>query len=281
MTPHTTVPPARVLAAFGHPHATARPLRGGEGRAWSTGLLVLKPVGDEVEAAWVGDVLSTVVEDGFRINRPVPSTAGGWVVDGWAAWHVLAGAHDTSGRWAEVLQVARRLNHALRTLARPAFLDARTSPWAVGDRVAWDEEPLVCVHGALRPVAERLAAHVRTEEGPSQVIHGDLTGNVLFAPGLAPGVIDFTLYWRPPVFCQAVVTVDALLWHRAAPSLLDVPGAVNRTSLLARAALFRLVASDRLALNQPEDTRDQYLRSTVTDHERVVGILDGVQRRSA
>lgn len=281
MTPHTTVPPGSVLAAFGHPHATARPLRGGEGRAWSTGRLVLKPVHDEVEAAWVGDVLSAVVEDGFRINRPVRSTAGGWVVDGWAAWHLLAGAHDTSGRWAEVLQVGRRLNHALRTLPRPAFLDARTSPWAVGDRVAWDEEPLVLVHDALRPVAERLAAHVRTEEGPSQVIHGDLTGNVLFAPGLRPGVIDFTPYWRPPAFCQAVVTVDALLWHRAPPSLLDVPGAVNRASLLARAALFRLVASDRLASNQPQGGRDHYLRSAVTDHERVVGILDGVHGRSA
>ena len=281
MTPHTTVPPGRVLADFGHPHATARLLRGGEGRAWSTGRLILKPVADEVEAAWLGDVLSTVVEDGFRINRPVRSTAGGWVVDGWAAWQVLAGAHDTSGRWAEVLQVARRLNHALRTLARPAFLDGRTSPWAVGDRVAWDEESLVLVHGVLRPVAERLAAHVRTEEGPSQVIHGDLTGNVLFAPGLAPGVIDFTPYWRPPVFCQAVVTVDALLWHQAAPSLLDVPWAVNRASLLARAALFRLVASDRLAQNQPQPGRDDYLRSTVTDHERVVGILDGVHGRSA
>ena len=281
MTPHTKVPPDRVLAAFGHPDATARPLRGGEGRAWSTGRLILKPVGEEVEAAWVGDVLSTVVEDGFRINRPVRSTAGGWVVDGWAAWHVLAGAHDTSGRWSEVLQIGRRLNHALRTLSRPAFLDARTSPWAVGDRVAWDEESLVLVHGVLRPVAERLAAHVRTEEGPSQVIHGDLTGNVLFAPGLPPGVIDVTPYWRPPAFCLAVVTVDALLWHRAAPSLLDAPGAVNRASLLARAALFRLVASDRLAQNQPQPGRDDYLRSTVTDHERVVGILDGVHGRSA
>ena len=151
----------------------------------------------------------------------------------------------------------------------------------MGDRVAWDEEPLVLAHGALRPVAERLAAHVRTEEGPSQVIHGDLTGNVLFAPGLAPGVIDFTPYWRPPVFCQAVVTVDALLWHGAAPFLLDVPGAVNRASLLARAALFRLVASDRLASNQPQGARDHYLRGTVIDHERVVGILDGLHGGSA
>jgi uncharacterized protein (TIGR02569 family) len=243
--------------------------------------VVLKPVDDEVEASWVAEVLSTLVEEGFRINRPVGSTAGGWVVDGWSAWHVLAGAHDTTGRWAEVLQVARHLNEALRPLARPAFLDARTSAWAVGDRMAWDEEPLVLVHGALRPVAERLAAHRRAhDDGPGQVIHGDLTANVLFAPGLAPGVIDFTPYWRPPTFCQAVVTVDAVLWHGATPLLLDVPEAVDRTSLLARAALFRLVAADRLARNQAAVDRNAYLRSTVSDHERVLAILDGVHRRS-
>jgi uncharacterized protein (TIGR02569 family) len=275
MARRTNDPPDRVLADFGDRDATAWPLDGGEGRAWSTGRLVLKPVDDQVEAAWVGEVLSTLVEDGFRINRPVRSTAGGWVVDGWTAWHVLAGAHDTSGRWAEVLQVGQGLNHALSALSRPAFLDARTTPWAVADRVAWNEEPLVLGHGALRPLAERLSAHVRPEDGPSQVIHGDLTRNVLFAPGLAPGVIDFTPYWRPSAFCRAVVTVDALLWHRATPTLLDVPGAVNRTSLLARAALFRLVASDRLAKNEGEADRERYLRATVTDHERVLGILDG------
>jgi uncharacterized protein (TIGR02569 family) len=275
MAPHTNVPPDRVLAAFGDRDATARALDGGEGRAWSTGRLVVKPVDDEVEGAWVGEVLSTLVEDGFRINRPVRSTAGGWVVDGWSAWHVLAGAHDTSGRWADVLQVGQRLNDALSTLSRPAFLDSRTTPWAAGDRIAWNEEPLSLVHDALRPLAERLAAHTGAEEGPAQVIHGDLTANVLFAPGLAPGVIDFTPYWRPAAFCQAVVTVDALLWHGAAPSLLDVPGAVNRTSLLARAALFRLVASDRLALTREGAARERYLHATVTDHQRVLGILDG------
>jgi uncharacterized protein (TIGR02569 family) len=271
MASHTRVPPDRVLAAFGHRDATVRPLDGGAGRAWSTGRLVLKPVDDEVEAAWTGEVLSALVEDGFRINRPVRSTKGGWVVDGWSAWQVLAGAHDTSARWAEVLQVGRGLSDAL---ARPAFLDARSTPWAAGDRIAWNEEPLVLVHDALRPLAERLVAHTVPEDEPSQVIHGDLTANVLFAPGLAPGVIDFSPYWRPATFCQAVVTVDALLWHRAAPSLLDVAGAVDRTSLLARAALFRLLASDRLAPHRAA-ALDQYLRTTVADHERLLGILDG------
>ena len=273
-------PPDQVVAAFGRPDATRHPLGGGQGRAWSAGGLVLKPVDDVVEATWVAEVLADLVEDGFRINRPVESETGAWVVGDWSAWTTLAGEHDTSSRWGEVLRVGERLSAALRGVARPAFLDSRSHAWAVGDRVAWDEEPLVVVHGVLRPLAERLSALVRPDASPSQVIHGDLTGNVLFAPDLAPGVIDFTPYWRPARFCQAIVAVDAVLWHGAPPRLLEaVPGGEDRTSLLARAALYRLITSDRLANDGQPALRSDHLGSAATDHERVLGLLEGAPRR--
>jgi uncharacterized protein (TIGR02569 family) len=267
-----------VLAAFGLPGATARRLGGGAGRTWAAGGVVLKPVDDAVEAAWVADVLAGLVEDGFRVHRPVRSGAGTWVAEGWSAWTRLAGEHDTSGRWDEVLGVGERLGAALRGVPRPAFLDARTHAWAVGDRVAWGEQPLVVTHEVLRPLAERLAALLRPHDDPSQVVHGDLAGNVLFAPGAAPGVIDVTPYWRPARFCQAVVAVDAVLWYGAPPGLLAaVPGG-DRTSLSARAALYRLVTSDRLATDRDPGVRAEYLGSAVTDHERVLGELERAPR---
>ncbi len=278
MTPRGA-PPDGVLAAFGIPGAAAHRLPGGAGSTWSAGGLVLKPVDDAVEAAWVADVLADLVEDGFRVNRPVGSGTGTWVVDGWAAWTRLEGEHGTSGRWDDVLRVGERLSAALRGVPRPAFLDSRTHAWAVGDRIAWGEHPLVVAHEVLRPLAERLAALVRPELLPGQVVHGDLAGNVLFAPGLAPGVIDFTPYWRPARFCQAIVAVDAVLWHRAPAGLLTtVPGGEHRTSLLARAGLYRLIASDRLAADRDPGTRGAYLGATVTDHERVLGRLEGGPR---
>ncbi len=274
MTPRGA-PPDGVLAAFGRPGATPHRLRGGAGRAWSAGGLVLKPVDDAIEAAWVGDVLTDLVEDGFRVNRPVGSGTGTWVVDGWAAWTRLEGGHDTSGRWDDVLRVGERLSAALRGVPRPAFLDSRTHAWAVGDRIAWGEHPLVVAHEVLRPPAERLAALLRPHDDPGQVVHGDLAGNVLFAPGLAPGVIDFTPYWRPARFCQAIVAVDAVLWFGAPAGLLaTVPGGERRTSLLARAALYRLIASDRLAVDMTAGARADYLRSVVIDHGRVLDVLD-------
>jgi uncharacterized protein (TIGR02569 family) len=240
--------------------------------------LVLKPVDDVVEAAWVADLLADLVTDGFRINRPARSEAGEWVVDGWSAWEALAGEHDFSGRWAEVLAIGAGLNAALRGVPRPPFLDSRTHAWSIGDRVAWGEEPADVIHEALRPLVDALCDHIRPEHRPSQVIHGDLSGNVLFAPGLAPGVIDFTPYWRPARFCLAVVVVDALLWHAAPPSLVDLlPGPDDWTSLVARAAIFRLITSDRLASGMEPRVQDDYLRSVVVEHRRVAGVLGSLR----
>lgn len=202
-------PPGPVLTAFGARGASPQRLSGGAGRAWSAGGLVLKPVDDEAEATWAADVLSGLAEDGFRINRPVRSDSGRWVVDGWAAWGALAGRHDASGRWLDVLIAGERFTAALQGLERPAFLDSRTHAWAAADRMAWDEAPLLVIHDRFRPLVERLLEHVGPHDSPSQVIHGDLAGNVLLAPGHPPGIIDFTPYWRPAPFCSAVVVVDA------------------------------------------------------------------------
>jgi uncharacterized protein (TIGR02569 family) len=268
-------PSVRALAAFDLLGQSARPLAGGQGRAWSVGSLVLKPVDDVVEAAWSADVLSVLVEDGFRVSRPVRSSTEEWVVDGWSAWERLSGEHVTEGRWMEVLDVGQKFNVALSEVMRPGFLDSRTHAWAVADRMAWGEQPVTVIHEVLRPLADRLSALLRPDDSQSQVIHGDLTHNVLFAPDLPPGVIDFTPYWRPARFCLAIVAVDAVLWHGAPKWLPDaVPGTDDRTSLLARAALRRLIASDRRAADGEAPTRDGYLRSTAVDHERVLRLLE-------
>jgi uncharacterized protein (TIGR02569 family) len=266
-------PPDTVLRAFGVPRATARPLAGGQRRAWTADGVVLKPVDDVAEATWLGDVLSGLAVDGIRVERPVRSGTGGWVVDGWSAWRWLPGEHDTSGRWGEVFAVGEALTVALRGLDRPGFLDGRVHAWAVADRMAWGEERLHVAAPVLRPLAEELATHLRPDGGGSQVVHGDLAANVLFAPGLAPAVIDVTPYWRPPAFVPAIVAVDALLWYGAPARVLDdLPESVGR-SLLARAALRRLVTSDRLAAGLPALRRRGHLRRAARDHARVLPVV--------
>ena len=74
------------------------------------------------------------------------------------------------------------------------------------------------------------------------MIHGDLTGNVLFADPLPPAVIDFVVYWRPAAYARAVVVADALAWEGATPD--DLAAATSGEGFgqfLARALLARIV----------------------------------------
>ncbi len=234
-------PPARVLAAFGL-EGTPERLAGGQGEAFRVGGAVVKPVLDVDEADWCATTLADLPADGFRLPRPRAAGDGRWVVEGWAAWEHVAGEPATD-RWDEVLSVGRRLSAALATVAPPPLLSRRRHRWAVADRAAWGEER-VDVPPPLRPLVDRVTASLRPVDLAVQVVHGDLSGNVLFADGHDPAVIDVSPYVRPAGFPLAVVVVDALAWHGADPSLLHaLDGEPEAEQLLARAVLFRLLAA--------------------------------------
>ena len=78
-----------------------------------------------------------------------------------------------------------------------------------------------------------------------QLIHGDLTENVLFSDDRPPAVIDPTMYWRPFGYASAIVVGDAVRWHRAqVDPLLDAVAHLEAfPQLYVRAAIFRLVTS--------------------------------------
>jgi hypothetical protein len=78
-------------------------------------------------------------------------------------------------------------------------------------------------------------------------VHGDLTGNVLFAPGLDPVVIDISPYWRPVAYAEGVVLADALCWHGAPASVLEETGVT--VPAVARALLFRLATTNEFAVS--------------------------------
>jgi uncharacterized protein (TIGR02569 family) len=264
-------PDSQVLAEFGAERGPLQRLDGGQGRTWVVGDLVLKPVGDVAEAEWVGAVLCDLPERGFRLSRPVQSRAGRWAVAGWSAWSRVDGRHDVSTRWGDVLAAGEALHHALREVPRPDFLDARDNIWVEGERTAWDDDAPRVIHPSLAPLAEQLAALRTPKRAPDQIVHGDLTGNVLFGDALAPAIIDFTPYWRPVGFASAVVVADAIAWHGATSALADALSHDDDEprSMLARAALFRLITSDRAALGQG-DKASVYLRENLTAHSRIL-----------
>ena len=248
----STPPPPGVCADFGVLDRPV-PLAGGQGGSWRVGRLVLKPVGaDPVtaeELRWLGTAVAST--PAVRVAAPVPASDGAWVVGGWAATPYLEGT-PAGWRWSEVLDAGRALHESWARLPRPTFLDKRRSPWDTGDRMAWGDEPLVVAGDGLGPLVARVAEALRPVADPSQLVHGDLGGNVLLAEGLPPAVIDLSPYWRPPGWALAVVAVDALVWSDADPSAF----ATLDPQLLLRAMLYRLVTDDVLgrdtsAVNEP------------------------------
>jgi uncharacterized protein (TIGR02569 family) len=245
-------PPAHVLAAFGVAGATAVPLAGGQGTSWRAGSVVLKPADQcAPELEWLAHVYSQVRPDAVRIARQRQSPGGAVCVDGWSATDYVAGRH-VSRRWPEVITAGERLHLALAGLSRPAFLDQRDNPWSTGDRAAWGElSPSQFQEVRHLP---RLLAAIRPVAAASQLVHGDLTGNVLFDETLAPAIIDFAPYWRPSAFASAVVVADALVWEGADAGILTaVSHIADFGQYLLRAIIYRAVTDWVVGATGPDD----------------------------
>ncbi|MFI5491832.1 TIGR02569 family protein [Actinoplanes sp. NPDC051859] len=248
-------PPPEVLRAFG---ATAEPVRlsGGKGGTWRAGDVVVKPAEGDDEVRWRGEVLDALPESPlFRIARPIRAANGDWVAGGWEATRAVAGQPDQQ-RVDDVIRTGSAFHEAVAHLPRPGFLRTRTDPWAYGERLAFGDSPApgeppgtsTDPGGPLgfsahlgEPLLARLLAVRRPIDLAEQVVHGDLLGNVLFADGLPPAVIDWAAYWRPPGWATAVAVVDAMVWHGA-----DLTTAQRWShlpewgQLLVRATIFRL-----------------------------------------
>jgi hypothetical protein len=265
-------PGPEVLASFG---ASADPvsLPGGEGTAWRAGEVVLKPAGDPRVARWTADLyhgLAIRRAPGFRVPRPLRTiaetgaaetgaagdgVAGAWVAQdplagAWVAWQWLPGEPASwagvSPLWPRLIAASRAFHAALAGRPAPPWLGRDGSLWTTGDQVAWGErDPGSVLAAAPAPLAGQLRsllAALRPVRLPAQLIHGDLGGNVLFAPGQPPAVIDFSPYWRPAGLALAVAAVDALTWSGADPAILgDLADQPELDQLLARAHVGRLV----------------------------------------
>ena len=242
--------PEEVLTAFGLAGVVPARLPGGQGTAWRAGPLVLKPADSLQAGRWFADLYDTLAGPGFRVPRPVRARSGDWVALGWAGYQWVPGAAaDWSGvspRWPELVAVSRALHAALARVPVPSWRRTVENPWTIGDAVAWgerDPDPLLGpAAGPLAGQVRRLLPLLRPVDLPDQLIHADLAGNVLFADGLPPAVIDFSPLERPAGLPLAVVAVDALMWHRARPEVLgELAGEPELGQLLARALIYRLV----------------------------------------
>jgi uncharacterized protein (TIGR02569 family) len=245
-------PPAAVLAAFGATDPLQR-LAGGKGGTWRSGDIVLKPAEGIAETVWRADVLSALPDSPrFRIARPLRTVYGGWLWQGWEATTFVAG-HPAPKRIDDVVRAGSAFHEAIAAVPRPSFLDSRGDAWSFGDRLAWSEP---VPHGATAPsvLLEPLMDTRRPVDIPSQVVHGDLGGNVLFADGLPPAIIDWPAYWRPPAWASAVAVVDALCWHGVSHEVIDRWARLPEWGqMLVRALIYRIATWPVARWTEPPD----------------------------
>lgn len=228
-------PPRSVLASFGVEDDPVR-LSGGRGLTWRSGDVVLRPVEGDAEARWKSEVLSGLpANEEFIVPRPRRTVRGEWLTEGWQAMEWIPGEADEE-RLRDVIRAGAAFHRAMAPRERPQFLDDSADPWSRADRIAWEEEA-----PPADPLLEKLGRHYRAVAEPNQVIHGDLLGNVLFARGRPPAIIDWAPYWRPPGYGAAVAAVDAVCWHGLPTAALrDDQGIPEWRQMLLRALVFRM-----------------------------------------
>lgn len=264
--------PAReVLGAFG---LSGEPvvLTGGLDPAYRVGDVVLKRADSADEVAWKSELLARIAESGFRVARPARALDDSWTADGWMASRYVEGPLEPKD-WGQMIEAASAFHAALAAEPRPSFLDSLDHRWARAHRAVWEEgqvEPLEVV----RPRLERLRSLVGRVSSVPQLIHSDLAGNVLFAEGRFPAILDFSPWWAPVSYAEGILVADALLWHGAGIEILGLvaePTAFPET--LARGALFRLLAVNEGA----KEGHPEYLEE-LPRYDRLIALIEAWTR---
>lgn len=261
-----------MLEAFGLT-GPLRLLEGGREPVFATSdPAVLKRAKEDYQR-FLGEALNPLPQKGFRLAKALRTKDGGWTHDGWGATDLLAGRPRETLSTEDVVTVLKT-GQALHTATRGVKREVapvEDHAWARADAAVWGEGE-IDVLKAWTTLVDALTDFIRDEPdlGPSQLIHGDLSGNVLFpSPSDPPsasssaatskksgkgrraqpnekeehGVIDFSPYFRPAPYALGIVMADALAWHGHGSEL---RGAVQRAGVsvpvgaIARGLLFRI-----------------------------------------
>ncbi|MET0882642.1 MAG: TIGR02569 family protein [Acidimicrobiales bacterium] len=255
--------PAATLAAFGAAEEPV-PLGGGSGSTFRAGDLVLKAVDDAAESAWTQDLLARIEPDGFKLPQPVATEAGAMVHDGWIASTFVGGLRPLAPDWSAVVTAGLRFGDAAEGVrdGGEETLDRRTHRWAVADRVAWGEADL-----SLGDEAQDLRLEILADLGPPapvrRLVHGDLSGNVFVGPDGVAVILDVSPYLRPHRWAEAIVIMDAVLWHGAGRDLVQAFTHDQAGDLLRRALLFRLAAEAFAPAHRVDIDRYRRVMSTL------------------
>jgi len=261
-------PSERILDAFGVKGLPIL-LEGGEGTTYQAGGFIFKPAENIEEANWRAELMNSIVEDGFRVPHPVKSKNNKWIESGWCVYTFLEGKEVTN-RWEEKINVSRKFNKSLANAAKPDFIDKASHPWAIADKMIWGFLPMQ--YGEiLKPAMIRLESLIRPINLKNQLIHGDMTSNILFHNTLPPAVIDLSPYWHPAQYAEAIIVVDSIVWDDAPDTIIkELDNTFETYQLLLRAAMWRIKTTEEFA--------SQYSKGDINNIDVYNHVIDLISR---
>lgn len=259
-------PAKDVIKAFGG-KSEAINLPGGEGSSYRVDDIVLKPVYSKDQTVWNANILSNIRENGFRVSRPIKSINGTWTYKGWHAFKFQEG-EEVRGNWNKKIEVSKKFHEALREIQKPDFIGNRNNPWESADISVWQGD--LSFKPEIRKYTNSLIKLKKPVCIQEQLIHGDMTGNILFHQKLKPLVIDFSPYWRPANYAIAIIITDSIVWEKAPDSLLNsLSNTHENNQLLIRAILWRIKTSDVFLSNKSID-----LVSEIFQYKHLIKLIE-------
>jgi len=216
-----TDPPTKSIAQAFNSEMQPTLLLGGQKTTYVSGNIVLKPTNDITYSNWIAETFKVLPESPtLRFARPIKSINGTWVHQGYVAWSFLKGRH-VKGQYDKKIAASLEFHKLLKNISKPDFLGTPTSSWSTADLVAWQkldfnyDKEFMELYNQIKP-------HLKPLKLPSQLVHGDISGNFLFEPGLPPAIIDFSPAWAPNLFSEGIMLTDAITYEKAEPEELEV-----------------------------------------------------------
>ena len=264
-------PDKNIALAFGS-NNTPKLLKGGQGETYRAGEIVLKPAPqNKEELLWSINLLNNLNNKKFRTVKYIKARNDSWVFKGWVAYKYIEGKHRNKNI-EDICNVAVDFHKAIKSILKPTFLDARKDAWAMADKMAWGELPLPLYFQPTKDILTKLQNKRKKLNLKNQIIHGDISGNILFNKKHSPTIIDFSPYWRPANFAMAVVFVDAIVWNGVNKNKIKKFQNIKHfEQLIIRALIRRICELVNLSQNGTKDYIND-IQKIIKQADRIIGV---------
>ena len=220
------------------------PLPGGQNNSWRIGDHVLEYVGIDPSNEWSAAVLSDLNAVDYRISAPVRSKHDSFVFKGWLCSKFEVG-FVSNNHEAEKLEVSRLFHRSLKAISLNVYVPP-SNRWEIAHRAAWSRDDLPSqIETDSRNYIKELFRFTNSQgDIKTQIIHGDLAGNILFHDRYSPLIIDFSPTNGPIEYAESILIADSIAWYNAPLQTLELlPQTEYYKDMLLRAVIFRLVVS--------------------------------------